>query len=59
VRRQILTGNHYNTVRPHQGIGNVPLNVIPLPASGPPDPGKIKCDSRLGGLLRHYSRKAA
>jgi hypothetical protein len=22
-------------------------------ASGPPDPAKIECDSRLGGLLRH------
>lgn len=51
--------DHYNTVRPHQGLGNVPLNVIQLPATGPPDPGKIDCDSRLGGLLRHYRRASA
>jgi putative transposase len=52
-------GGHYNTVRPHQGIGNRPLNIIPLPTSGPPDPASVECDTRLGGLLRHYRRAAA
>lgn len=51
--------DHYNTVRPHQGMGNVPLNVVTLPGSGPPAPAEIECDSRLGGLLRHYRRAAA
>lgn len=50
----------YNSVRPHQGQGNRPLGVIPFPAgTGPPTPGQVACESRLGGLLRHYHRKAA
>lgn len=49
---------HYNTVRPHQGIGTRTIGIIAMP---PPDGGvldlsKIECDSRLGGLLRHYRR---
>jgi len=51
--------DHYNTVRPHQGLGSVPLNLIPLPGAGPPVPAEIECDSRLGGLLRHDHRRAA
>ncbi len=53
---------YYNTVRPHQGLGNVP---IPGGQSGPrlaedAEPiGKIGCEERLGGLLRHYYREAA
>jgi putative transposase len=50
---------HYNQERPHQGVGNLPLNVISLPARGQPDPGRVECESRLGGLLRHYRREAA
>ncbi|XHR31019.1 MAG: integrase core domain-containing protein [Chthoniobacteraceae bacterium] len=53
--------DYYNTVRPHQGLGNKPISVVVPP---PPDPDllnpvEIECDSRLGGLLRHYHRKAA
>jgi putative transposase len=51
--------DHYNTVRPHQGLGNVPLNAIPLPATAPPRPTEVRCHSRLGGLIRHYWQKAA
>jgi putative transposase len=44
---------HYNTERPHQGIGN---NIIePLPQS---KDGKIICHKRLGGLLKSYRRAA-
>ncbi|XHR30972.1 MAG: integrase core domain-containing protein [Chthoniobacteraceae bacterium] len=52
---------HYNTVRPHQGIENRTIGVVPMPLqdSGPPNPSEVECDSRLGGLLRHYHRKAA
>ena len=51
--------DHYNTVRPHQGIGNQPIGIVSMPPpEGQPDPGKIECDSRLGGLLRHYRRAA-
>ena len=54
-------GAFYNSVRPHQGIGNRPIGVIPFPPPGtaPPGPPKVECESRLGGLLRHYHRKAA
>jgi len=47
---------HYNHERPHQGIGNVPLEVS---TECPQDDGTVICDERLGGLLRHYSRLAA
>ena len=53
--------DHYNTVRPHQGIGNKPIGLVtaPSPDAEPPNPTEIECDSRLGGLLRHYHRLAA
>jgi len=50
--------SHYNTVRPHQGIGNQPIVAMPS-QEGPPNPAEVECDSRLGGLLRHYYRQAA
>ena len=52
--------DHYNTVRPHQGIGNKPLNVVEfsLHQIAIPDSTEIECESRLGGLLRHYRRAA-
>ena len=49
----------YNTVRPHQGLGNRTIGIVPLPDPGKLSPAEIECDSRLGGLLRHYHRKAA
>ncbi|PTY02954.1 integrase [Verrucomicrobia bacterium LW23] len=50
----------YNTVRPHQGIANRTIGIIPFPTqAAPPRPDDVHCSSRLGGLLRHYSRKAA
>ena len=53
--------DHYNTVRLHQGIGNKPIGIagqVP-PDAEPPNSAEIECDSRLGGLLRHYHRLAA
>ena len=47
---------HYNTERPHQGVGNVPLKIA---GDVPTNEGEIVCHERLGGLLRHYERKAA
>lgn len=46
---------HYNSERPHQGVGNLPLRELPQP----PDEGDIICFERLGGRLKHYERKAA
>jgi hypothetical protein len=60
--RHILTENlvWYHQCRPHQALGNKPLQVAdpPLPAG----PGTIKdvvCEERLGVLLKRYYRQAA
>jgi putative transposase len=51
---------HYRTERPHQSLGNLPLGM-----TGPPPPvttlqaDDLICHERLGGLLRHYERRAA
>ncbi|MBS0208873.1 MAG: transposase [Planctomycetes bacterium] len=51
---------YYHAHRPHQGLGNELLTPTPEP---PPDKtitgGEIVCESRLGGLLKHYHRHAA
>ena len=50
--------DHYQSERPHQGIGN----VIPFPAepmNNDPRDGPIVCRERLGGLLKSYHRKEA
>ena len=56
---------HYLTERPHQGKGNEPLTGRGhrKPASAQADEtislADIRCQQRLGGLFKHYSRKAA
>ena len=44
---------HYQTERPHQGLGNETLDVAPRFTTG-----KVECAERLGGLLKHYRRAA-
>ncbi|MEM6259647.1 MAG: integrase core domain-containing protein [Planctomycetota bacterium] len=56
--------NFYNTHRPHQGLDNrVPDETIKHPhRSAQEEPsvvGSIGCRTKLGGLLKHYYRKAA
>jgi putative transposase len=47
---------HYNEERHHQGIDN----IIPFPSQkDKPLIGKVKCKTRLGGLLRSYYREVA
>ena len=46
---------HYHHERSHQGIGN---RLIIMNEKAMPKDGEIKCDTRLGGLLRHYHRAA-
>lgn len=54
--------SYHNTVRPHQGLGNVPIPDRGKAPAMPHDPeplGRVDCQEWLGGLLKHYSRKAA
>jgi putative transposase len=51
---------HFHEERPHQGLGNRP----PCESEPPPEivrfgTEEIVCRERLGGLLKHYERKAA
>ena len=62
--RHILTFwvQYYHLHRPHQGLGNVLLDERKKPPTGLSDIvplGKITCHESLGGLLKHYERKAA
>jgi putative transposase len=53
--------DYYNNYRPHQGLGNVPIGVPP-PDIEPVDHFHLEdivCHESLGGLLKHYERKAA
>jgi putative transposase len=49
---------HYNRERPHSAIDNRPPvgRPPPLRLAGS---GEVRCRERLGGVLRHYYRKAA
>ena len=56
--------DYYHECRPHQGIGNV---LLPKSRGEPEeepdvvsmDLATVKCESRLGGLLKHYYHDAA
>jgi putative transposase len=60
---------YYHSERPHQGKGYIPLAASAAGASNQADSSKssdtplrlkdIACRERLGGLLKHYYRKAA
>ncbi len=51
---------YHNEYRPHQGLGNRPPGVSRDPPELPEnDHGPILCRRWLGGLLKHYYRKAA
>ena len=43
---------YYNTKRPHSSMNNMPLEYKSKNANG-----RIKCESGLGGLIRHYYRE--
>ena len=46
-----------HTQRPHQSMGNQPL--LKLNNDQSIEHGEVACEERLGGLLRHYYRRAA
>jgi putative transposase len=55
---------HYHLERPHQGLDNELImpandNATVTPANDNVAMGEIECRQRLGGLLKHYYRKAA
>jgi hypothetical protein len=51
---------YYNTLRPHQSLGNAPLGGGVPPPDAPMihDVGPVHRRALLGGLLNHYERKA-
>jgi hypothetical protein len=50
----------YYACRPHPAPGNRPPCGADPPAAGTVlSPDDVVCDERLGGLLKHYHRKAA
>ena len=49
---------HYHAERNHQGKGNKLLFPRPTPQESPLH-GAVRCQERLGGLLKHYEREAA
>jgi putative transposase len=51
---------HFNEERPHQGLNNpIPLVAEPPPETVQVEPHEVVCRCRLGGVLKHYQRKAA
>jgi putative transposase len=53
--------DYYNHFRPHQGLGNVPIGApqVPIVDVERFNMEDIICHESLGGLLKHYERKAA
>ena len=49
---------HYHEERNHQGKGNQLLFPRAVLSKAPPH-GKVRCEHRLGGLLKYYHREAA
>jgi len=43
---------HYNEIRPHSSMNNMPLGFRPNKSTG-----EVKCQSKLGGIIRHYYRE--
>lgn len=51
---------YYHTVRPHQGLGNRPIEHLQLAdEESNCEHARVICKSQLGGLLKHYHRQAA
>ena len=53
--------SYYHRWRPHQGLGNAPIDIA-LPSPAPINDFRLEdvvCHESLGGLLKHYERRAA
>ena len=52
--------SHYNRERPHSSLGfAAPAGRKPPTRAGRVEPLKLRCQKRLGGVIRHYHWKAA
>ncbi|MGD9789511.1 MAG: integrase core domain-containing protein [Phycisphaerales bacterium] len=52
--------DHYNRDRPHSSLEfATPLGRRPSTRAGPAGCREVRCRSRLGGVIKHYYRKAA
>ena len=51
--------SHYHAERPHQSLDNEVILKWPHQVDATNAVGPIKCQTRLGGLLKHYYRDAA
>jgi putative transposase len=58
--RHLVRGyvDYYNGVRPHQALDNLPPTGVTGPPSTEASSANILCVERLGGLLKHYYRRA-
>ncbi len=43
---------YYNTVRPHSSMNNMPLDYKVTNTNG-----NVRCESKLGGMIKHYYRE--
>jgi len=50
---------HFHQERPHQGLDNKLIMRGKPPDEEMPLAQQIECHQRLGGLLKHYERRAA
>ncbi|MCC6285055.1 MAG: transposase [Phycisphaerales bacterium] len=51
---------YHNRERPHMALEfATPMGRPPPARAGPFSPREVRCRERLGGVLRHYYRKAA
>lgn len=51
---------YFHAERPHQGLENkLILQTKPLPDEQAPELEQVVCHERLGGLLKHFERRAA
>lgn len=52
--------DYHNRQRPHSSLGfATPMGRKPPVRAGPVEPREVRCKHRLGGVLKHYERKAA
>src|SRR5690606_35544832 len=49
--------DYYSPQRPHQSMENKQL--LKQSDAEPVEDGEVACEERLGGLMKHYNRKAA